>query len=312
MQFITNEQVAQALTYDKLIDALREMFQSNYNMPLRHHHFYPAKNNLENTLILMPAWNEEFLGNKQIILAPGNKEKGLPTVSALYTLFDVETGVPLCILNAEELTARRTAGKSALAADYLATQSAKTLLVLGGGKVAQHLIPAHTEVRDYDNLYLWLRNKDKFADFIQKLPQELRDKVQLVEDLEQVAREADVVSTATMSPDPLIRGEWLKEGCYLDLVGAYKPHMREVDDTAITRSSVFVDSREGALHEVGEMAIPLKKGILKEEDVKATLTELCRGEHPGRENDQEIVLFKSAGLAVEDLAGAQLAYKSLK
>lgn len=115
MKFITNEQVAACLDYGKLIDALYEMFRSNYQMPLRHHHFYPVSDGQENTMILMPSWNEELMGIKQIILAPGNPAKGLPTVSALCTLFKVETGQPLVMMEALELTSRRTACTSALA-----------------------------------------------------------------------------------------------------------------------------------------------------------------------------------------------------
>lgn len=309
MKFITNEEVAKVLTYDQLIKALHQMFKSNYKMPLRHHHFYPAENGLENTLILMPAWNEKYLGNKQIILAPGNKDRGMPTVSALYTLFDVETGVPLCVLDAAELTARRTGCKSALAAQFLAPKQAERLLVLGGGRVAQHLIPAHCQVRAYKEIDVWLRDPAKFETFKEKLPEQIQPKLRLVENLDQAVAEADVISTATMTVEPLVKGELLKEGCYLDLVGSYKPHMREVDDQAILRSTLFVDSKEGALHETGEMAIPIEKGLFTEEDVQATLTELCRGIHPGRTSEKEIILFKSAGLAIEDLAGALLAYQ---
>lgn len=312
MKFITDKEVAAKVTYKKLITALNEMFQSDYQMPVRHHHFYPAENRLENTLILMPAWNEQYLGNKQIILAPGNKDRGIPTVSALYTLFDVETGKPLCILNAAELTARRTACKSALAADYLASKKAHTLLVLGGGRVAQHLIPAHCEVREYEEIKVWLRNPEKFEAFREQLPEKFRSQVSFATDLAAAAGEADVVSSATMTVDPIIKGEWLKPGVYLDLVGSYKPHMREVDDTAISRSKIFVDSREGALHETGEMAIPIEKGLFTESDVRADLTELCRGSHPGRKDEEDILLFKSAGLAIEDLAGAILAYELSK
>ena len=114
-----------------------------------------------------------------------------------------------------------------------------------------------------------------------------------------------------MSVDPIIKGEWLKEGAYLDLIGSYKPNMREVNDAAILKSKIFVDSRMGALHETGELAIPIKMGLIKESDVVADLTELCVGKHHGRTDEHEIILFKSAGLAIEDLAGALLMYQSI-
>lgn len=311
MRLITNEEVANYLSYEKLIDALFEMFCSHYEMPLRHHHFYPASDNQENTLIMMPSWNEQYLGIKQIILAPGNTAKGIPTVSALYTLFDVETGKPLVMLNAEELTSRRTACTSALAARYLAPENPKVLLVLGGGRVAQHLVPAHAVVRDYEEILVWMRNKNKFGDFQKNISDPLKEKVRLADNLESAVRSADVISTATMTVDPLIKGEWLKDGAYLDLIGSYKPNMREANDEVIGKSKIFVDSRMGALHEAGELAIPISKGLIKETDVRADLTELCKGNHKGRTTDNETILFKSAGLAIEDLAGALLVYQQI-
>lgn len=310
MKFIKNDQVAACLDYGKLIDALYEMFRSNFTMPLRHHHFYPVSDGKENTMILMPSWNEELMGIKQIILAPGNPAKGLPTVSALYTLFNVETGQPLVMMEALELTSRRTACTSALAARYLAPAHAHNLLIVGGGQVASHLAQAHTRVRNYESVNVWMRDPEKLKKFVVKLNQQ-GIAARAVEDLEYAVRNADVISTATLSPTPVIKGEWIKKGAHLDLIGSHKPDTREADDDAIRKSDIYVDSREGALHETGDLAIPIQKGILDPADVKATLRELCLGQHPGRTSDDENTVFKSAGLAIEDLAGALVVYKEL-
>lgn len=310
MKFITNGQVAACLDYEKLIDALYEMFRSKYQMPLRHHHFYPASDNLENTLILMPSWNEEYMGIKQIILAPGNQAKGLPTVSALYTILDVETGQPKVMMEALELTSRRTACTSALAARYLAPQNARNLLIVGGGQVASHLAQAHIRVRNYEKITVWMRNREKLDAFVEKLRAEGME-AQAADDLEAAVREADVISTATLSPTPVIKGAWIKKGAHLDLIGSHKPDTREVDDDAILKSDIYVDSREGALHETGDLAIPIREGILDPATVKATIVELCLGQHPGRRSEDENTLFKSAGLAIEDLAAALTVYHAL-
>lgn len=310
MIFITNEQIKKVLNYKDLIDALQLAFCSPYEMPLRHHHFYTVPGIPENTLILMPSWTEQYLGVKQVVLAPGNREQNLPATSALYILSDVKTGKVLAVMNAEELTARRTAATSALAARFLAPKEAKTLLILGGGKVAQHLIGAHLEVRNYEQIFVWLRNPRKFKVF-KKNFSDCPVPISLVGNLEEAAHQADVISSATMTVTPLIKGEWLKPGMHLDLVGAYKPDMREVDDAAILKSKLFVDSRMGALHEAGELFIPLTAGIIKEEDILADLSELCAHKHLGRSDEQEITLFKSAGLAIEDLTAALLTYKKL-
>ncbi|SEK34720.1 ornithine cyclodeaminase family protein [Parapedobacter koreensis] len=307
---ITNEQVTAALHYQALINALRAIFQSSYTMPVRHHHFYQTEEGVENTLILMPVWNDRYLGVKQVVVAPLNSGSGLPAIHASYTLMDARTGVPLAQLDAAALTARRTACTSALAASFLARSDAETLLVVGSGKVAQHLVQAHAAVHAYRHILIWARNPQQSRALADQLAGDGYT-VDPAYDLEAAAREADVISCATLSPTPIIKGEWLKPGAHLDLIGSHTPKTREVDDEAIRRSKVFVDSREGAPHETGELAIPIARGVLAVADIKADIVELCRGLHPGRTATQEITLFKSAGLAIEDLAAALLVYESV-
>ncbi len=311
MLIIPDDKVVAALDYAVLIDALEQMFCSNYQLPVRHHHFYKTAAQDENALILMPVWNEEYLGVKQVIVAPRNNQVNLPAIHAVYTLWNAVTGQQLAMMNAAELTSRRTACTSALAAKYLAPQNAKNLLVVGGGKVARHLVQAHSVVRPYTNIQVWMRDKTKLENFVTQLQAD-GIHVQAATDIETAARNADVISTATLSPTPIIKGEWLKPGTHLDLIGSHKPDTRETDDTAITRSSVFVDTREGALHETGDLAIPIKTGVFNPDNVKADIKELCLKKHQGRTTDEEITLFKSAGLAVEDLAAALLVYSQNK
>ena len=307
---ITNEQVASALDYHELIAALRAMFQSRYHMPLRHHHFYQTDEQVENTLILMPAWNDRYLGIKQVVVAPANSSKGLPAIHASYTLMDARTGVPLAQMDAGQLTSRRTACTSALAASFLARQDAESLLVIGGGKVAQHLVQAHSAVRAYRHIVVWTRNPEQSRTLADHLAGEGYT-VEVADNLEEAVCEADVISCATLAISPIIEGAWLKPGAHLDLIGSHTPRTREADDEAIRRSKVFVDSREGAIQETGELAIPIAQGILSPDDVQADIAELCKGIHPGRTSADEITLFKSAGLAVEDLAAALVVYRAV-
>lgn len=310
MIFVDNETIATRLTHKALIDALEAMFKSAYTMPVRHHHFYENKKGQENTLILMPCWNSEYIGIKQVVVAPDNHTKHLPAIHAIYTLLDAVTGRPLAQMDATELTARRTACASALAASYLVRKDVKTLLIVGGGKVAEHLLDAHRCVRNYERVWVWMRNKEKGKQFVEEQKKK-GVPIMLVADLEEAVRNADVISTATLSQVPLIKGEWVQAGTHLDLIGAHTPKSREVDDDAIRKSSIFVDSRAGALHETGEMAIPIAQGVLDPQAVKADIVELCKGEHLGRGSESEITLFKSAGLAIEDFAAALLVYRSL-
>lgn len=311
MKLISDQEIKTALKYDALITALENMFRSNYEMPVRHHHFYETATDNENTMILMPSWNKVYLGVKQVIVAAQNSTKNLPAIHAMYTLFDAETGVPLAMMNATELTARRTACTSALAAKYLAPKNARNLLVVGGGKVAAHLVQAHQQVRTYDSINIWMRNAEKRKQFVDEL-QAVGVFANEVTDLENAVRKADVISTATLSVEPIIKGAWVKNGAHLDLIGSHKPNTREADDDAILKCNIYVDTREGALHETGEMAIPIAAGILHPTDVKATIRDLCMGKHPGRQTETENTLFKSAGLAVEDLAAALLVYEQVK
>ena len=311
MLIIPDDKISGYLDYPKLIEALREIFQSDYTLPLRHHHFYKTENGDENTLILMPVWNNEFMGMKQVTVAPANAAQNMPSIFAQYILSNSKTGQPLALMNAAELTSRRTACTSALASSYLSREDSENLLVVGGGKVAQHLVQAHLAVRNFKKVSVWMRNTEKLNQFIVSL-KEQGIEAEAVTDLERSAREADVISCATLSKTPIIKGEWVKPGTHLDMIGSHKPDTRETDDDAIKKSTIFVDSRMGALHETGELAMPIASGIISEKDVKADIVELIKDVHPGRTYSEEITLFKSAGLAVEDLAAALLVYKSFK
>jgi len=308
MLIIPDEKIIEHLGYKELIETLREIFQSDYTMPLRHHHFYTTPGGDENTLILMPVWNSEYMGMKQVTVAPANTKANMPSIFAQYILSNSKTGEPLAMMNATELTARRTACTSALAASYLCRDDAENLLIVGGGKVAQHLVHAHMAVRNFKKVRVWMRNPTKMKEFVASLKAQ-GIPAETVGDLEESARQADLIACATLSKTPVIKGDWVKPGTHLDLIGSHKPTTRETDDEAILKSSIFVDSRAGALHEIGELALPIAEGIITENDVKADIVELIKGIHPGRTSSEEITLFKSAGLAVEDLAAALLVYK---
>ncbi|WP_442591775.1 ornithine cyclodeaminase family protein [Pedobacter sp. AW31-3R] len=309
MLVIPEDKISEYLTYPELIEALREIFLSNYTLPLRHHHFYTNAEGNQNTLILMPVWNEEYIGMKQVTVAPGNKEKNLPAVLAQYILSDAKTGQALALMNAAQLTSRRTACTSALASSFLSREDAENLLVVGGGSVAMHLVQAHLAVRKFKKVSIWMRNPDKLAAYAE-LHRNLGIEVEAVTNLEEAARNADVISCATLAATPVICGEWIKAGTHLDMIGSHKPDTRETDNDAIRKSLIFVDSRMGALHETGELALPIADGIITENDVQADIVELVKGTHQGRKTPEEITLFKSAGLAVEDLAAALLVYRN--
>jgi ornithine cyclodeaminase/alanine dehydrogenase-like protein (mu-crystallin family) len=315
---ISKEQLEENLDYPILIETLRKAFQEKYIVPIRHHHNYQnPKEGVESTLLLMPAWQVgKYLGVKMVTVSPKNGKYNLPSIHGIYTLFDAAQGMPLAQINATTLTAQRTAAASALASSFLSKKNSKTLLMVGTGALAPELIRAHISVRPIETVYVWGRNLEKakaVSNFITKylqVSEKANFEVFPIENIEEGIEKADIISCATLSPTPLIFGKNLKAGQHLDLVGAYRPDMREADDEVILKSSVFIDTYDG-MHESGDIASPLKDGILKRENICGDLFQLCRGEKTGRKNNNEITFFKSVGHALEDLAAAKLIYEKL-
>lgn len=306
MRIISAAEVEVALDIDSLIERLRQAFRRDIVVPLRHHHTIETSEGDEANLLLMPAWQAgRHIGVKLVTVFPGNATRDLPAVMGAYLLLDGKTGSPLALIDGPVLTAKRTAAASALAASYLARSDSERLLMVGTGALAPQLILAHAAVRPICNVLIWGRSPDKAARLAENLNRgDFR--VEATDDLEAAARGAHVISCATLSPEPLIQGAWLQPGQHLDLVGGYRPDMRETDDTAIRRARVFVDTRAGACTEAGDIVQPLESGLLTPEDIAADLFELTRGARAGRRFYDQITLFKSVGSAIEDLAAAQL------
>ena len=307
MRIISGAEVEAALDFESLVERLRQAFRRDIVTPVRHHHGVATGGGAEATLLLMPAWQtDRHIGIKIITVFPANVERDLPAVMGAYLLLDGKTGSPLALIDGPMLTAKRTAAASALASSYLSRPDCERLLMVGTGTLAPHLIMAHATVRPICNVLVWGRTEDKAAKLAKSLDRP-DFRVQHTADLEEAARGAHIISCATLSTEPLIRGAWLQNGQHLDLVGGFRPDMRETDDSAIKRARVFVDPRAGASTEAGDIVQPLESGVLDEGDIAADLFELTRGEKAGRRYYDQITLFKSVGSALEDLAGAQLA-----
>ncbi len=312
MQFVSADQLASVLDFPTLIDVLYAAFRSDITVPLRHAHEYPnPQEGAAATLLLMPAWQAgKYLGVKIITVSPWNGRFDLPAVQGVYLLFDADKGTPLAQLDAQTLTARRTAATSALASRFLSRPESRTLLMVGTGALAPNLIHAHATVRPISRVFIWGRRFEKAKELSQQFSS-APFKVEAIPTIEEVIREADIISCATLSSQALIRGEWLRYGQHLDLVGSFKPNMREADDEAIRRSTIFVDSREAAPLESGDLAIPIQRRIITIASIKADLFQLCRNQKAGRTRSEEITIFKSVGHALEDLAAARLAFEKM-
>jgi ornithine cyclodeaminase len=311
MLVLHETETAEALKWTDLIDAIERMLRSNCVMPVRHHHDVGVPGEADATLLLMPAWVPgAYIGVKLVSVFPDNHMRGLPAIYGSYILSSGKTGKMLAVVDGGELTARRTAATSALATRYLARAEASHLLVVGTGRLSLNLIQAHATVRPITRVSVWGRNRAN----AEKTAEEARllgfDAV-ACSDLEATARVADIISCATLSSEPLVHGAWLKPGAHLDLIGAFTPSMRESDDEAVRRATIFVDTRAGAMSEAGDILQPLKAGVITEADIRGDLFDLAAGRHKGRSGDEEITLFKSVGAVLEDLAGAILAYETV-
>jgi ornithine cyclodeaminase/alanine dehydrogenase-like protein (mu-crystallin family) len=310
MQLISAEQVAAMLSWPALIERIGQAFIEDIKAPPRHHHSMQRTDG-EATMLLMPAWQSAgYVGVKIVNVFPQNSAAGLPAISGIYLLSDGEHGRPLACINGSELTRRRTAAASALAARELAQPDAESLLVLGTGKLAPMLIEAHAAVRPIRRLAVWGRNRDKAAELAAKYSD--RFEINVVSDLKASVQQADVVSCATLSTQPLVQGEWLQPGAHLDLVGAFKPNMRECDGRALSRGNVFVDTYAGATGEAGDILQAVEEGAFKLSDIRADLAELLGGQRQGREKAEDITVFKSVGASLEDLAAAIEVWQQLQ
>lgn len=299
-----------ALPAGALIDALRAMFAAGCEVPARHvHAIADAAGASAGTLLLMPAWAPGgVLGIKTVSIFPGNAALGLPALHSSYLLLDARTGAPLAQLDGNEITSRRTAAASALAASYLAPPDARRLLVVGAGRVARLLPEAYRAVRPVEQVDVWARRPGTAL----ALAVELRADgfaAAAVSDLAAAAHAADIVSCATLATKPVVQGAWLRAGTHLDLIGSFTPALREADDACFAGARLFVDTEE-ALIKSGDLLGPMARGVFAAGDVAATLEQLCRGE---REIDSERAaarpsrtVFKSVGSALEDLAAAML------
>ena len=258
----------------------------------------------------MPSWSADqgFGGIKLVNVNPKNNLKNLPSISASYLLFDVETGQHLCLMDASIMTSKRTAAASALAASYLARPESNKLLVVGAGKVGSELADAFKQVLPIDEVLIWDRKSSQSKILVEKLVSEGWN-AKVAHSLEEGVKSMDIISCATLAEEPIIQGEWLRPGQHVDLIGSFTPTMREVDDMAMQRANIFVDT-QAAVIESGEFQIPLNSGVINRQDIGASLYELCSMDKSWR-NLEDITLFKGVGHAVEDLTAAILVYKSI-
>lgn len=291
------EQTARLLPYAELADALHACHR---RPPAETRRVVYGPPGTDDSFLALPAWEPGVaLGIKLVTVFPDNPARRVPAVQAVFVMFDGSTGSPVALVDGTELTYRKTAASSALASRFLSRTDATTLLMVGAGALAPHLIAAHRAVRpSIERVLVWNRTRAKAAELAELAG------ATVVDDLDEAVGEADIVSTATMANQPLIAGARLSPGTHLDCVGAYLPHLREVDDDCVRRARIYLDS-PAALDEPGDLVAPLAAGVIHRDDIVGDLFDLCTGRVEGRTDDTEITLFESLGGGHLDLMTAQ-------
>jgi len=296
ISFINAQQVEGDLSWTALCEALQE----GHKAPRADIDDILFKQQ-ENALLSRAAWIKgKGIGVKTATIFPNNVNSAdkIPSVQAVFTLFDDATGSPLAFIDGNLVTKWKTAADSVLGAKLLARQDSKVLTILGAGNVAASMIDAYRALfPQIKTIQVWNRTFAK----AEKLAAEKG--ALAIAELSDALANADIVSSATMATTPFIKGEWIKAGTHVDLIGAYRPDMREADDALLRKSRIFIDAQETAVHDIGELAIPIKNDVIKESDINADFYQLCNGAN-GRENAQEITLFKNGGGAHLDLMTA--------
>lgn len=261
---------------------------------------------------LMPSYmagDHAAFGLKAICIMPGNPAKGKDTHQGGVLLFSADTGELLAMINASAITAIRTAAVSGVATDLLAREDAGKLAIIGTGVQARSHLSAMSAVRSIKRCRIASRQVEHARKFAEEMGQDLPFPIEPVDSVEEALQDADLIVTATSAVEPIVRREWVSPGAHLNVVGACTPKTREVDSVTMAASSLFVDRRESTINEAGDYLLALGDGAIGPDHIRAEIGEVLVGEKPGRASREEITLFKSLGIGVEDLAAAEYLYR---
>ncbi|HDR7611613.1 TPA: ornithine cyclodeaminase family protein [Bacillus mycoides] len=267
--------------------------------------------NEQNTALIMPSVAEGLgaLGLKVVMVAPHNKEIGKKTINGIVMLSDFQTGEPLALLEGSYLTMIRTGALSGVATKHLARHNAKTLCIIGTGEQAKGIAEAVLAVRDIEKIILYNRTEEKAYAFAQYIQEKFNKPAYVYSNANEAISEADIIVTTTNASTPVFT-ETLQKGVHINAVGSFRPSMQELPSHAIANANkVVVESKEAALEETGDLQVPIKEGLFEASDIHAELGQIISGEKAGRENDEEITIFKSVGLAVVDIIVAKYLYE---
>ena len=313
--FINKEKIASLLPMNECIQVMEEMFRSlaagECLQPLRNIMRLPNNNGL---LGMMPGYagKLDVMGIKVITVFHANSEAGLPSHQGVVMLFDAKHGHPLMLFDALEITAIRTAAASAVATKLLARNNSSTIAILGSGEQAKRHIEAMMLVREIKQINIWSRKEENARTLGDQVSEQYSIDTKVFTDAKNAVQQADIICTTTASKEPIIKGGWIAAGTHINAVGSSTPMARELDTAAIVRSKLFTDRYESLFNEPGDFLIPKKEGAINDDHVKAEIGEVLAGTKKGRENNEEITVFKSLGIAAEDIFSAFHIYEKLR
>lgn len=312
VRILTERDVYKLLPMTECIDVMAETFKTLARgggvNPLRTLLRFPDGNGI---LGLMPAYlaAPKSAGIKVITVMPGNHGTDYDSHQGFVLLFEVEHGCPIAMLDASSITAIRTAAATGVATQILARKEAKTLAILGSGVQARTHLEAMCKVRDISEVRVWSRSADNTKSFAKRESGKYGVPIQTAASAKEAVMNADIICTTTSAQQPILSGEWISPGAHINAVGACFPTARELDTAAVVKSRLFVDRLESALHESGDFLIPKKEGAIDDDHILGEIGDILLGKIEGRKSDDEITLFKSLGIAVEDLAVAHYIYE---
>lgn len=311
IRIISKDDVEKLISMSEVIEVLEKVFadytDGKTTVPLRTK-ISVEKNN--GNILYMPAFlpENDALGLKIVSVYPGNAEKNKQTIFSVLMLNDAETGEPIALMDAEHITALRTGAVSGLAARLLSKEDSSIACVFGSGVQARSQLEAVCAVRPIKKAYVFSKNESRRQKYCEDMSKKLGIEVIGCNDEKAVLPDADIIIAATTSNTPVFDGALIKPGAFVTGVGSYTPAMQEIPETLVKRASIVVDAYGAALKEAGDLIIPLEKGVISRENIIGELGEIVLG-RAGRKNNEEIIFFKSVGLAIQDMSVAPIVYK---
>jgi ornithine cyclodeaminase/alanine dehydrogenase-like protein (mu-crystallin family) len=312
IRILTADDIRRALPMAAAVEVMKEAFDElsagRVTMPARTHVDVPASGG---TALFMPSHASRFgrIGVKVVSVFSRNREQGLPAIQGLVCLLDDETGAPLAVLDGTYLTALRTGAASGAATDLLARAEATTVAILGAGVQGRTQLEAVCAVRPIRTAWVHDVVPEAAEAFREEMSTALSLEVTVAPSSTQAVQGADIVCAATVSSTPVFADADLADGAHVNAVGSYQPEVQEIPAETVLRALVVVDHRQSALGEAGDLIIPIQRGLMKDTDIHAELGEVVSGTVPGRTSASQVTLFKSVGVAVQDLAAASRVLK---